>query len=158
SDASSRQRRLTVLPSPGFAAAGPGGRGLLKTLTPGPSPAKPGEGRKTPTSRAIPMIRWALVSVLALAAAAPPARAADRPNVVFVLVDDIRWDAFGCMGHPWVKTPNIDRVAREGARFTNAFVSIPLCSPSRSSFLTGRYAHATGVTTNGNNSALSHQL
>jgi N-acetylglucosamine-6-sulfatase len=86
------------------------------------------------------------------------ARAADRPNIVFVIVDDIRWDAFGCMGHPWVKTPNADRLAREGAMFRNFFDTIPLCSPARASFLTGRYPHATGVTTNGNNNALSHKL
>ena len=86
------------------------------------------------------------------------ARAADRPNIVFVIVDDIRWDAFGCMGHPWVKTPNVDRLARDGALFKNFFDSIPLCSPARSGFLTGRFAHATGVTTNGNNNALSHKL
>ncbi len=97
-------------------------------------------------------------ALLALAAAATPALAADRPNVVVVLVDDLRYDGLGCTGHPFAKTPNVDRLAREGVVFRNAFVSIPLCSPSRSSFLTGRYAHATGVTTNGDSSALSHKL
>jgi N-acetylglucosamine-6-sulfatase len=106
------------------------------------------------------LLLTALVAVAVIAGRTPAADApgSPRPNIVFVLVDDIRWDAFGCMGHPWVKTPNIDRVAREGALFKNFFVSIPLCAPSRSSFLTGRYAHATGVTTNGNHNALSHQL
>jgi N-acetylglucosamine-6-sulfatase len=66
-------------------------------------------------------------------------------------MDDLRWDALGCMGHPFAKTPNIDRIAREGALFKNFFVSIPLCSPSRSSFLTGQYAHTTGITHNGFN-------
>ena len=88
-------------------------------------------------------------------------RAADaprRPNVILILVDDLRWDALGCMGHPFAKTPNIDRIAREGALFKNFFVSIPLCSPSRSSFLTGQYAHTTGITHNGDNATRSQQL
>lgn len=87
-------------------------------------------------------------------AAEPPA----RPNVVFILVDDLRWDALSCMGHPIAKTPNIDRIAKEGVLFRNFFVSIPLCSPSRSSFLTGQYAHTTGITHNGDNAARSQQL
>jgi arylsulfatase A-like enzyme len=81
-----------------------------------------------------------------------------RPNVVFILVDDLRWDALGCMSHPIAKTPNIDRIAKEGALFKNFFVSIPLCSPSRASFLTGQYAHKHGVTDNNDHSALSHRL
>jgi len=82
----------------------------------------------------------------------------DRPNIVFILTDDVRWDALGCTGNKIAETPNIDRIAREGARFENFFVSIPLCSPSRSSFLTGQYAHTTGITHNGDNAARSHQL
>src|SRR5436305_10758635 len=97
----------------------------------------------------------ALAAAVVLAA---PVAAADRPNFVFVLVDDLRYDGLHCTGHPFVKTPNIDRLAKEGVNFKNAFVSIPLCSPSRSSFLTGRYAHSTGDTTNGDNAALSHRL
>ena len=92
------------------------------------------------------------------AALAGPTAAADRPNIVVVLVDDLRHDGLGCTGHPFAKTPNIDRLAAEGVKFTNAFVSLPLCSPSRSSFLTGKYAHSTGVTDNTDRSALSHRL
>src|SRR3954447_25141964 len=102
------------------------------------------------------MLKYLLLA--ASVATALPARAADRPNIVFVLVDDIRWDAFGCMGHPWVKTPNVDRLAREGALFKNFFDTIPLCSPARASFLTGRYCHANGVTDNTNHNELSHKL
>jgi len=81
-----------------------------------------------------------------------------RPNIVFVLIDDLRPDALGCTGHSFSITPQIDRLAKEGARFTNAFVTTPLCSPSRASYLTGRYVHAHGVTGNGDNAALSHNL
>src|SRR6266576_2619208 len=90
--------------------------------------------------------------------AAPAAEASARPNIIFILVDDLRWDALSCLGHPVAKTPNIDRIAKEGARFKNFFVSIPLCSPSRSSYLTRQSANATGVIDNSDHSALSHQL
>ena len=80
----------------------------------------------------------ALATCVALDA---PAEEPSRPNFVFVLVDDLRFDALGCTGHPFARTPNIDRLAREGATFRNAFVTTPLCSPSRASFLTGLYAH-----------------
>lgn len=89
------------------------------------------------------------------ALAAPPPR---RPNIVFILVDDLRWNALGCMGHPFSKTPNIDRIAHEGALFNNTFVTTSLCSPSRASFLTGRYIHSHGVLGNGDNNELSHRL
>jgi len=72
----------------------------------------------------------------------------DRPNVLFVLTDDQRWDALGCLGHPFLKTPNLDRIRADGALFANAFVTTSLCSPSRASFLTGCYAHTHGVMQN----------
>jgi N-acetylglucosamine-6-sulfatase len=81
-----------------------------------------------------------------------------RPNIVFILVDDWRWDESGIAGHPYLKTPNLDRIGREGARFRNAFMTTPLCSPSRASFLTGQYAHTHGITDNIDRSAASHQL
>jgi N-acetylglucosamine-6-sulfatase len=71
-----------------------------------------------------------------------------RPNVVVVLVDDMRWDDFRAAGHPFIDTPNIDRLAREGIRFLNAFATTPLCSPSRACFLTGQYAHTNGIVDN----------
>ncbi|NQT12000.1 MAG: sulfatase-like hydrolase/transferase, partial [Planctomycetes bacterium] len=81
-----------------------------------------------------------------------------RPNLVIVLVDDLRWDEIGCAGHPFVKTPEVDRVAREGARFLSAFATTPLCSPVRGSLLTGLYAHAHGIVDNTDRSERSHQL
>ena len=89
---------------------------------------------------------------------APLVAPAARPNVVFILVDDLRWDDLGAAGHPFVKTPNIDRIAAEGARFRNAFVTTPLCSPSRASFLTGQYAHRHGIIDNTDRSERSRQL
>lgn len=102
------------------------------------------------------------LAVLALTLATSAGRCADaagaRPNILFILVDDLRWDDLACTGNPFVKSPHIDRVAREGARFPNAFVTTPLCSPSRASFLTGQYAHTHGIVDNTDRSAASHRL
>jgi len=73
---------------------------------------------------------------------------AGRPNVVFILTDDQRWDALSCEGHPFLKTPHLDRLAQEGARFANMFVTTSLCSPSRASFLSGLYASTHKVLNN----------
>ena len=73
-----------------------------------------------------------------------------------VLVDDMRWDEMRVAGHPFIDTPNMDRLAREGARFTNAFATTPLCSPSRASFLTGQYPHTNGIIDN--TARASHSL
>jgi arylsulfatase A-like enzyme len=73
----------------------------------------------------------------------------DAPNVLVIMTDDQRWDAFGAAGNPILKTPNIDRIANEGVRFTQAFVTNSLCAPSRASLLTGLYSHVHGVTTHG---------
>ncbi len=82
-----------------------------------------------------------------LVPAAEPA-AVRRPNVLFILCDDLRPDALGCYGSKHVKTPHIDRLAGGGVRFANAFCTTSLCSPSRASILTGLYAHAHGVRDN----------
>lgn len=87
----------------------------------------------------------------AAGAAPPPLTGPDRPNFVFILIDDMRWDVLSCAGHPFVKTPQIDRIAADGVRFTNAFVTTSLCSPSRASFLTGCYASRHGVHENAKN-------
>ena len=79
---------------------------------------------------------------------AAEAGATKRPNVLFILTDDQRYDALGCMGHPHLETPHIDRLAREGLLFRNHFCTTSLCSPSRASILSGLYAHTHGVFNN----------
>ena len=71
-----------------------------------------------------------------------------RPNVVFVLTDDQRWDTISLNERSAVKTPNIDRLGKEGVYFRNAFCTSSLCSPSRASILSGLYAHSHGVLNN----------
>ncbi|HEY2573771.1 MAG TPA: sulfatase [Verrucomicrobiaceae bacterium] len=85
-------------------------------------------------------------------------RGLNPPNILVILVDDMRWDDLSCTGHPFSKTPNMDRVALEGAKFLNAFATTPLCSPSRATILTGLYPHTHGITDNTDRSALSHEL
>ena len=85
---------------------------------------------------------------MSAAAARVAAQRGTRPNIVFILTDDQRWDMLSCLGHPFVKTPHLDRLRREGVLFSNAVVTTSLCSPSRASFLTGTYAHTNGVTDN----------
>ena len=60
-----------------------------------------------------------------------------RPNIVFFLADDQRNDQLGCYGHPFVKTPNLDKLAARGTRFTNAFVTTSICAASRATIFTG---------------------
>ncbi|MFM8392808.1 MAG: sulfatase [Acidobacteriota bacterium] len=74
---------------------------------------------------------------------AAPGGAPAGPNVVLIIADDLAWDDTGAYGNRKVRTPNIDRLAREGMRFSRAFVTISSCSPSRSSMITGRYPHNT---------------
>ncbi len=66
-----------------------------------------------------------------------------RPNIILIIADDVSWDDIGAYGHPSIKTPNLDRLAREGMRFDNAFLTTSSCSPSRSSIITGKYPHMT---------------
>lgn len=90
---------------------------------------------------------------------APPALASSpRPDVVVVVVDDLRWDEFGAAGHAYVETPNIDRLAAEGALFVNSFHAVPLCSPNRASLLTGQYPSRHGIIDNVARNLLSHSL
>jgi arylsulfatase A-like enzyme len=69
-------------------------------------------------------------------------------NVLFVMCDQLRWDHLSCAGHPFLRTPNIDELAKRGVRFPNAFVQSGICGPSRMSFYTGRYVSSHGSTHN----------
>jgi arylsulfatase A-like enzyme len=71
-----------------------------------------------------------------------------RPNILIIYPDQMRADAMSCAGNPCVKTPQFDRLAYEGLRFSNAFTAFPLCCPFRASLLTGKYPHATGMHAN----------
>ncbi|MCC3860878.1 sulfatase-like hydrolase/transferase [Pseudemcibacter aquimaris] len=82
----------------------------------------------------------------------------NRPNMIVVLVDDMRFDEIGAAGHPYIQTPNIDRIAAEGAHFENSFTVNPLCSPSRATLLTGQHAHYHGITDNLARNEQSHRL
>ena len=81
-----------------------------------------------------------------------------RPNFVVVVIDDLRWDELGFSGHPYIETPNIDRLARESANFTRAFHTTPLCSPNRACILTGEYVTKHGIYNNVDRFQLSRQL
>ncbi len=76
-----------------------------------------------------------------------PAAAAERPNVVIFLADDLGYGDLGCYGHPRIKTPNLDAFAKEGVRLTQCYAASAVCSPSRSAILTGRTPHRNGVYT-----------
>lgn len=83
-----------------------------------------------------------------VAAGAPLVRAQagpGRPNLIFLLGDDHRWDALGCMGNRIIRTPNIDAMSREGVTFTNNFVTTSICMTSRASLFTGLYARSHGI-------------
>ena len=73
----------------------------------------------------------------------------DRPNVLWIMADQLRFDYLSCYGHPHLQTPHIDALAARGVRFTNAYVQSPVCGPSRMSAYTGRYVRSHGSTWNG---------
>ncbi len=73
------------------------------------------------------------------------AKPAKRPNIIFLLTDDQRDNTFSAMGHPWVKTPNLDQLMKGGVRFSNTYIATPVCAPSRISLLTGMSERTHGV-------------
>jgi arylsulfatase A-like enzyme len=81
-----------------------------------------------------------------------------KPNLIVLLIDDLRFDETGASGHPYMRTPHIDRLANEGGRFVNAFHTTPLCSPNRASIVTGQYASRHGIIDNVGRDAMSHRL
>jgi len=87
-----------------------------------------------------------LLTPLAGLHAADATKPAGTPNVVFILADDLGWRDVGCFGSTFYETPNIDRLATRGVRFTQAYAASPLCSPTRASILTGQYPARIGIT------------
>src|SRR5438093_38414 len=88
---------------------------------------------------------------LSAAAALPhaaTAQAARKPNIVFLFADDMGWGDLHCYGDQNLKTPNIDRLAEDGVRLNDFHVAAPICNPSRSALLTGRYPLRNGLFTN----------
>lgn len=93
---------------------------------------------------------WVAAGLIGMGGLAPASgeTAGERPDVVFVLVDDLRHDAFSFRGHPFVETPHMDALRERGAWMENAFVTTSICCPSRATFLTGTYASRHGVIDN----------
>jgi arylsulfatase A-like enzyme len=87
------------------------------------------------------MLIWVIAGLCLCSGAAARADkpGAERPNFVFILADDLGWGDLGCYGHPHIKTPNLDRLARRGTQFSQFYVNASVCSPSRCAFLTGQY-------------------
>jgi len=97
-----------------------------------------------PLARYTTHMRYAL-PLLSLWCTLPIFAADPRPNIILFIADDQAWNDCGAYGHPHIRTPNQDRLAREGMRFDAAFLTCSSCSPSRSSIITGRYPHNTGA-------------
>lgn len=96
------------------------------------------------------VIRWACLFLVVVLGRGGLCRgagadAADRPNIVFIFADDWGWGDLSCHGHPWLKTPNLDRLAEEGIDFRQFNVLSPVCSPSRAAVLTGHYPTRYGI-------------
>ena len=97
------------------------------------------------------MHRFLIVLAIVLFSASAPAAPEEKPeklNVIIILADDMGWGDLGCYGQTKFKTPNIDKMAREGARLTDFYSSCPYCAPSRAALLTGRYQFRSGIVRN----------
>lgn len=113
-------------------------------------------GKSLTRRDALRVIAGGVMGGLSLAYAAPARSSGRKPNFLFIYTDDQRWDTMGVVQReqgerarfPWFQSPNMDRLAAEGVRFRNAFVTLSLCSPSRAAFLTGRYNHLNGIINN----------
>src|SRR5687768_16879469 len=93
------------------------------------------------------MLRLALLLTLGCAS---QLTAAEKPNVVFILADELGWTDLGCQGSKYYQTPNIDRLADHGMRFTSGYTCGPNCQPTRAALMSGQYGPRTGVYTVGN--------
>lgn len=86
------------------------------------------------------------ILLLAIASCSEPGNSEPKPNIIFILVDDMGWADLGCYGSTFHETPNIDKLAGESMRFTDAYAACPVCSPTRASIMTGKYPARIGVT------------
>lgn len=93
---------------------------------------------------AVAAVVWTALAMPMMAGVAPP----ERPNIVWLISDDQRWDDYSFMGHPWIQTPNLDRLASQSLVFERGYVPTSLCRPSLASMITGLYPHQHGVTGN----------
>src|SRR5687767_11834952 len=94
-----------------------------------------------------PLFRWltgCLLGLTPLAGQAAPL----KPNIIIIYADDLGYGDLGCYGHPTIRTPNLDRMAAEGMRFTDFYSAAEVCTPSRAALLTGRYPVRSGMSHN----------
>ena len=90
------------------------------------------------------LVKPTLIQILVLVFSACAAYA-EKPNFIIIIGDDISWNDWGCYGHPTIRTPNVDKLASQGIKFTNTFLTASSCSPSRCSIMSGRYPHNNGA-------------
>ena len=96
-------------------------------------------------------ILWLAIATTHLVSQAQPKKpvTSQKPNIIFIMADDHAYQALGAYGSKLIKTPNIDRIAKEGALMQRAYVTNSVCSPSRAVILTGKYSHINGMKDNG---------
>lgn len=91
------------------------------------------------------LLRSFMGALLSLLPMAPTVQAAKPPNIIIIFADDLGYGDLGCYGHPTIRTPNLDRMAAEGMRFTDFYVAACVCTPSRAALMTGRLPIRTGM-------------
>ena len=89
--------------------------------------------------------QWLLLSCGLMATPALQAQSNNRPNIIYIMCDDLGYADIGCYGQEYIHTPHLDRMAREGMRFTQAYAGSPVSAPSRASFMTGQHTGHTWV-------------